>query len=210
MELTGRQQLFFTYLQKKIEEKGRSPSLREAAEDIGVSRNAVAQLIGQLERKQMIQREGRYSRSIRILPEQPMGSRQQDRVRELPVIGQITAGLPMYAQQEWDGSVLVDSTLFPGSNLFCLRIKGESMRDAGIINGDLVVCEPRQYAENGEIVVVLIREEEATVKRFFLGADYIELRPENKAFAPVRYSFADILVQGKIVGVIRDHIADDR
>lgn len=210
MKLTDKQQYLFTYLQKKIGENGRSPSLREAAEDLGVSRNAVAQLIGQLERKQVIQREGRYSRSLRILPEQPPEPRQRDRVRELPVIGQITAGLPMYAQQEWNGSVLVDSTLFPGSNLFCLRIKGASMQDAGILNGDLVVCEPRQYAENGEIVAVLVREEEATVKRFFLGADYIELRPENKSFEPVRYSFSDILVQGKIIGVIRDHIADDR
>ncbi len=210
MKLTGKQQHLFTYLQEKIEENGRSPSLREAADDLGVSRNAVAQLIGQLERKRVIQREGRYSRSIRILPEQPPEAGQQNRVRELPVIGQITAGLPMYAQQEWNGSVLVDSALFPGSNLFCLRIKGESMRDAGILNGDLVVCEPRQYAENGEIVAVLVREEEATVKRFFLGGDYIELRPENKTFAPVRYSFSDILVQGKIIGVIRDHIADDR
>ena len=210
MKLTDKQQYLFTYLQKKIGENGRSPSLREAAEDLGVSRNAVAQLIGQLERKQVIQREGRYSRSLRILPEQPPEPRQRARVRELPVIGQITAGLPMYAQQEWNGSVLVDSTLFPGSNLFCLRIKGASMQDAGILNGDLVVCEPRQYAENGEIVAVLVREEEATVKRFFLGADYIELRPENKSFEPVRYSFSDILVQGKIIGVIRDHIADDR
>ena len=124
MKLTGKQQHLFTYLQEKIEENGRSPSLREAADDLGVSRNAVAQLIGQLERKRVIQREGRYSRSIRILPEQPPEAGQQNRVRELPVIGQITAGLPMYAQQEWNGSVLVDSALFPGSNLFIRIIIG--------------------------------------------------------------------------------------
>ncbi len=73
----------------------------------------------------------------------------------------------MYAQQEWEGTVVVDSSVFPGDNLFCLRIKGQSMRDAGILHGDLVVCEPRQYAENGEVVAVLIKGEEATVKRFF-------------------------------------------
>ncbi len=208
MELTGKQQKLFNYLQEKITKDARSPSLREAADDLGVSRNAVAQLIGQLERKQVIRREGHYSRSIRILPQQATVKGRENRGRELPVVGQITAGLPMYAQQEWDGSVLVDGTLFPGSNLFCLRIKGESMRDAGILDGDLVICEPRQYAENGEIVAVLIREEEATVKRFFLGTDYIELRPENTKFSPVRYSFSDILVQGKIVGVIRDFVKD--
>lgn len=77
------------------------------------------------------------------------------------------------------------------------------MQDAGILDGDLVICEPRQYAENGEIVAVLIQEEEATVKRFFLGTDYIELRPENKKFKPTRYPFSDLLVQGKVVGVMR-------
>jgi len=202
--VTKKQQQFFDYLQVHLEQEGRAPSLRQAAEDLGVSHNAVAQLINQLERKKLIEREGRYSRSIRILPQQS-GTDASLRVRELPVVGQITAGLPMYAQQEWDGSVMVDGTLFPGNNLFCLRIKGESMQDAGILDGDLVVCEPRQYAESGEIVAVLIQGEEATVKRFFLGIDYIELRPENKKFNATRYPFSDILVQGKVTGVIRSY-----
>ena len=202
MDLTNKQQQLFEYLQDRLEQEGRAPSLRQAAEDLGVSHNAVAQLIGQLERKGIIEREGRYSRSIRILPQQT-AQQEKGRVRELPVVGRITAGLPMYAQQEWDGSVVVDGGLFPGSNLFCLRIQGESMQDAGILDGDLVVCEPRQYAENGEIVAVLIQGEEATVKRFFLGGDHIELRPENRKFNPVRYPFSDVLVQGKVVGVIR-------
>jgi repressor LexA len=205
MDLTEKQQHFFDYLQKKLVALGQSPSLREAAEDLGVSRNAVAQLIGQLERKKVIEREGRYSRSLRILQHSPERKERESRVRELPVVGQITAGLPMYAQQEWDGSVLVDGAVFPGNNLFCLRILGNSMQDAGILDGDLVVCEPRQYAENGEIVAVLIQGEEATVKRFFLGEDYIELRPENKKFSAIRYPFSDILVQGKVTGVIRSY-----
>lgn len=201
MDLTTKQQQFFEYLQEKIIENGSAPSLREAADDLGVSRNAVAQLIGQLERKKVIEREGRYSRSIRILPQ---GVKQKEsRVREVPVVGQIQAGLPMYAQQEWDGTVLVDGTMFTGNNLFCLRVRGRSMEDCGILEGDLVICEPRQYAENGEIVVALI-DEEATVKRFFLGENYIELRPENKQFKPIRYPFAEVMVQGKVVGVIRD------
>ncbi|MBU0961257.1 MAG: transcriptional repressor LexA [Proteobacteria bacterium] len=202
MDLTKKQQLLFDYLQENLGRDGRAPSLRQAADDLGVSRNAVAQLIGQLERKRVIEREGHYSRSIRILQQQT-GQGSSARVRELPVVGRITAGLPMYAQQEWDGSVVVDGDLFPGNNLFCLRIQGDSMQDAGILDGDLVVCEPRQYAESGEIVAVLIQEEEATVKRFFLGPDYIELRPENKKFQPTRYPFSDLLVQGKVVGVIR-------
>jgi repressor LexA len=204
MDLTKKQQQLFEYLQEHLEQEGRAPSLRQAAENMGVSHNAVAQLINQLERKGVLEREGRYSRSIRILSPQVL-QKEKMRVRELPVVGRITAGLPMYAQQEWDGSVVVDGALFPGSNLFCLRIQGDSMQDAGILNGDLVVCEPRQYAENGEIVAVLIQGEEATVKRFFLGDDHIELRPENKKFNATYYPFSDILVQGKVVGVIRSY-----
>ncbi len=204
MTLTKKQQQLFEYLQEHLEQDGRAPSLRQAADDMGVSHNAVAQLIVQLERKGMIEREGRYSRSIRILSQQ-VEEKESLRVRELPVVGQITAGLPMYAQQEWDGSVVVDGTLFPGSNLFCLRIQGDSMQGAGILDGDLVICEPRQYAENGEIVAVLIQGEEATVKRFFLGENHIELCPENKKFQSVQYSFSDVLVQGKVVGVVRSY-----
>ena len=204
MDLTKKQKQLFEYLRTQLEQEGRAPSLRQAAEDLGVSHNAVAQLITQLERKGAIEREGRYSRSIRILSQRD-GQKEQMRVRELPIVGRITAGLPMYAQQEWDGSVVVDGALFPGGNLFCLRVQGESMQDAGILNGGLVVCEPRQYAENGEIVAVLIQGEEATVKRFFLETDHIELRPENKKFKAVCYPFSDILVQGKVVGVIRSY-----
>lgn len=202
MDLTKKQQQLFDYLQEALQCDGQTPSLRQSAEDMGVSHNAVAQLITQLEKKGVIAREGRYSRSIRILPEGCAGG-VAAYGRELPVIGQITAGLPMYAQQEWESTVLVDGRMFPGNNLFCLRIKGQSMKNSGILDGDLVVCEPRQFAENGEIVAVLIDGEEATVKRFYLGANYVELRPENDQFKPTRYPFADIMVQGKVLGVIR-------
>lgn len=203
MELTKRQKRFYDYLAERINEDGRAPSLREAAADMGVSHNAVAQLIGQLEKKGVLEREGHYSRTIRLLPESESQQENMVRGRELPIIGEVTAGLPMYAQQEWEGTVVVDSQLFPGDNLFCLRIKGDSMRDAGIFNGDLVICEPRQYAENGEIVAVLVQGEEATVKRFFLHTDHIELRPENEEYPVMRYQFSELLVQGKVVGVLR-------
>ena len=202
MDLTEKQQDFFDYLARQLRENGRTPSLREAAADMGISHNAVAQLMRQLESKGVLEREGRYSRSVRLLPDRV--ERDQGGVgRELPIIGEVTAGLPMYAQQEWEGTVVVDRALFPGDNLFCLRIKGDSMQDAGILDGDLAICEPRQYAENGEIVAVLIQGEEATVKRFFLHKDHIVLQPENEAYPTMRYSFGELLVQGKVVGVIR-------
>ena len=119
------------------------------------------------------------------------------------IIGRIAAGLPLYAQQEWGGSLIVDSAVYRGSNLFALNVKGDSMKDAAILDGDLVICEPRQYAENGEIIVALINYEEATVKRFFRRKRHIELRPENPVFDPKRYRFNEVSVQGKVIGVQR-------
>jgi repressor LexA len=202
MELTEKQQQFFDYLLERIDQDGRIPTLRQAAGDIGVSHTAVAQLMQQLEKKGVLERDGHYSRRIRLYPER-RDERHPGGGRELPIVGQITAGLPMYAQQEWEGTLVVDCSIFTGENLFCLRVRGQSMKDAGILDGDFVVCEPRQYAENGEIVAVLIKGEEATVKRFFLFPDHIELHPANEEFDVMCYPFSDLLVQGKVVGVIR-------
>ncbi|PIE58077.1 MAG: repressor LexA [Desulfobulbus propionicus] len=202
MDLTEKQQSLLQYLRTKLDENGTIPTLRQAAADLGVTHNAVAQLMHQLERKGMLQRQGRYGRSVQLYPD-PSNQGRWGRGREVPIVGQITAGLPMYAQQEWEGTVVVDESIFPGTNLFSLRVSGDSMKEAGIFDQDLVICEPRQYAESGEVVAVLIKGEEATVKRIFLHSDHIELHPANKAFSIMCYPFSDILVQGKVVGVIR-------
>jgi len=97
----------------------------------------------------------------------------------------------------------VNSAVYRGSNLFALKVKGDSMKDAAILDGDLVICEPRQFAENGEIVVALIHQEEATVKRFSQRGKQIELHPENPLYTPVKYNFDQVLIQGKVVGVQR-------
>jgi len=125
------------------------------------------------------------------------------RWRAIPIIGRVTAGLPMYAQTEWNGTTVLDASVYRGQNLFALRVKGDSMKDVGILNGDLAICEPRQYAQNGDIIVALINNEEATVKRFFLHDDHIELRPENTGFMSVYYGFGDVLIQGKVIGIQR-------
>ena len=213
MELTDTQRQLLDYLTERMDDEGHVPTLRQTAADLGVSHTAVAQLMNQLEKKNVLEREGYYGRTIRLYPElKEKENENESRIsrtgRELPIVGQVTAGLPMYAQQEWEGTVVVDSSVFPGDNLFCLRIKGQSMKDAGIFDGDLVVCEPRQYAENGEIVAVLVKGEEATVKRFFLYSDHIELRPANDDYQVMCYPFGELLVQGKVVGVIRGKHAE--
>ena len=201
-ELTPKQQRFFSYLERQIVRTGKAPSLRQSAAEMGVSHAAISQLIKTLEKKRILKRNGRYSRTIHLLNSirETAGIM---RWREVPIVGDIAAGLPLYAQQEWGGSIVIDSTLYHGPNLFALRIKGDSMRDAAILDGDLVICEPRQFAEDGEIVVALIKQEEATVKRFFRRKRHIELRPENPEYKAVRYDFNEVLIQGKVIGVQR-------
>ncbi len=201
-ELTQKQKRLLEYLQNEIRQSGKPPSLRQTAVELGVSHAAVAQGLRILESKGYLRREGRYSRVIHLLNRVHETAAVQ-RWREVPIIGRVTAGLPMYAQQEWDGSIVVDAARYRGRSLFALHIKGDSMKLAGILHGDLVICEPRQYAQNGEIVVALINEEEATVKRFFLHADHIELRPENPDYVSMRYRFDEALVQGKVIGLQR-------
>ena len=198
--LTQRQREFFDYLQSRMEAGQDAPSLRAAAEDLGVSHTAVAGLLQTLQDKGWLRREGRYSRSLVLLDP---GTPDPGGVRAVPIIGRVAAGLPLYAQQEWAGSVLVDSTVFRGDNLFALRVQGDSMRDAGILEGDLAICEPRQFAANGEIVVALIGGEEATVKRFFYRGDHIELRPENDRHPVQTYTLGEVLIQGKVIGIQR-------
>ena len=198
--LTPRQREFFDYLRSRMEAGQDAPSLRAAAEELGVSHTAVAGLLQTLQDKGWLRREGRYSRSLVLLDP---GTPDPGGVRAVPIIGRVAAGLPLYAQQEWAGSVLVDSTVFRGDNLFALRVQGDSMRDAGILEGDLAICEPRQFAANGEIVVALVGGEEATVKRFFYRGDHIELRPENDRHPVQTYTLGEVLIQGKVIGIQR-------
>nr|WP_320190774.1 transcriptional repressor LexA [uncultured Desulfobacter sp.] len=200
--LTEKQKKVMAFLKSALGQSGETPSLREMAKSLAISHAAVAQTLKLLETKGYIRRMGRYSRNIVILDD--TGSMDADhRKKVIPIVGRITAGLPIYAGQEWDGNVVVDAALYPGDNLFALKVQGQSMKNAGIFDRDIAICRPRQYAVDREIVVALINGEEATIKRFFLHTDYIELRPENPAFSAHNYGFDDIMIQGKVIGIIR-------
>lgn len=201
-ELSPKQQRCLNYLAQEIDKNGHAPSLRQAARDLGISHAAVAQQIKALTQKGYVIRTGHYSRDIKVLKKGNL-PQELSSLRETPIIGDVAAGLPMYAQQEWDGTIKLDPDYFHGDNLFSLRVKGNSMQDAGILSGDLVICEPRQFAQNGEIIVALIHNEEATVKRFYLKESCVELHPENTDFSVMSYGFEEVMVQGKVVGVIR-------
>jgi len=199
-----KQQQVLDYFREAIARTGTSPSLRQAAGALGISHTAVAQTVKRLEQKGFLRRQGRYGRSLQLINKSGQAAGLQ-RWQEVPVIGRITAGLPMYAQQEWEETIVVDGDLYKAGagTLFALRVKGDSMSNAGILHGDLAVCTPRQYAENGEIVAALVGSEEATVKRFFLRSDHILLQPENPAYDPLRCRFDEVLVQGKVIGIQR-------
>lgn len=200
--LTPRQQEFLAYLRHRIRSGDGIPTLREAAKEQGVSHASVASLFRALQDKGWLRRDGRYSRTI-ILQEESAPEHTVAASRVVPIIGQVAAGLPLYAQQEWAGGLVVDGTVFRGEHLFALRVQGDSMKDVGIFNGDLAICEPRQYADNGEIVVALINNEEATVKRFFYRGDHIELKPENDAYPVMVFALGEVLIQGKVIGIQR-------
>ena len=201
-DLTPKQQRALDYFEQEIKQRGRAPSLRQAAVDLGISHTAVAQFIQALESKGLLRRSGRYGRIIELMKPDRMPS-SDDNWRKVPIVGKINAGLPLFAQQEWGGALIVDGNIYKAQNLFGLRVNGDSMKNAGILDKDVVICEPRQYAQDGEIIVALINHEEATVKRIFLKKNHIELRPENKAYKPVKYGFGEVMIQGKVVGVQR-------
>lgn len=200
--LTPKQERVLEYYEEAVRKAGRAPSLRRAAADLGISHTAVSQFLQALEAKGLLRRTGKYGRNIELMHPDRMPS-SEDNWRKVPIIGKINAGLPLYAQQEWAGAVIVDGNIYPAPNLFALRVSGDSMRDAGILDKDIVICEPRQYAEDGEIIVALIHNEDATVKRFYIKKDCVELRPQNKKYKPVKYRFGEVMVQGKVIGVQR-------
>ncbi|MFZ5571154.1 MAG: transcriptional repressor LexA [Thermodesulfobacteriota bacterium] len=202
-ELTPKQARLLQFLEQEILRAGVAPSLRRTAAALGVSHAAVSQLIKALEQKGVVDRGGRYGRNLFLLRPSPK-TEEALRGKPVPIVGTIAAGLPLYAQQEWAGTVWVDAALYRSPHLFALRVQGDSMTNAAILDRDIVICEPRQFAENGEIVAALIRQEEATVKRFFRQGSVIELRPENPRFSSVQYGLGEVLVQGKVIGVIRN------
>ena len=153
--LTPKQERALEYFEQEIKQTGRAPSLRQAAADLEISHTAVAQFIQALESKGLLKRSGRYGRIIELMHPDRMPS-SDDNWRKVPILGKINAGLPLFAQQEWDGAVIVDGNIYRSQNLFGLRVNGDSMKNAGILDKDIVICEPRQYAQDGEIIVALI------------------------------------------------------
>lgn len=182
-----------SYLRKRSNDGLPPPSVREICAATGLkSTSSVHNYLRSLEEEGVIKRDAGLNRSIRISDEHP--------VIQVPLLGRVTAGAPVYAFEDVVATIPYPVERHGGGELFALRVSGESMINAGILDGDIIIAEKTRAAHNGEIVVALI-DDEATVKRIYRDEDAIRLQPENDAYEPI---FAkEVTVLGKVVACVR-------
>ena len=206
--LTARQQEIYDFVTRYVDGHGYPPTVREIGEEVGLaSPSTVHAHLANLERAGMIRRDPTKPRALELVGrERGAAAAEDSRTRVLPLVGQIAAGGPLLAEQNVEDHLAVPEPLAAGSGEdFLLRVKGDSMIEAGILDGDYVVVHRQQTARNGEIVVALAGDDEAadeaTVKRFFREAGRIRLQPENSALEP--FFPAHVQVLGRVTGVFR-------
>lgn len=201
-KLTKRQQDILDFIKQKVQEKGYPPSVREIGQAVGLaSSSTVHGHLSRLEEKGYIRRDPTKPRAIEILGNDNIQSATQP-VVHVPIVGKVTAGLPITAVESVEEHFPLPANLVSGSDqVFMLRISGDSMIEAGIFDGDLVVVRQQQSAYNGEIVVALTEDNEATVKRFYKEKDHFRLQPENSSLEPIILD--NVSVIGKVIGVYR-------
>jgi len=216
-ELTQRQRQVFDFIEEKIKEWGYPPTIREIGAHLGIrSTNGVADHLKALKRKGYLQQRGQKSRTL--IPTAPAASLSAAKAVSvlvpkdngtiaIPLLGRVAAGEPILAEEHAEGSVMVDSFLVgDGKKLFALKVVGESMIDDGIHDGDYIFVQKRSQAEPGQIVVVVI-DNEATVKRYFPEGDRIRLQPANATMKPIyvnRSDFREVQIMGVVAGVYRN------
>ncbi|WP_407308916.1 transcriptional repressor LexA [Desulfosporosinus sp. SB140] len=199
-DLSERQSKILEFIKQELQKKGYPPSVREIGEAVGLlSSSTVHGHLQTLEDKGYIRRDPTKPRAIEIL-DSSSDTLDSRKVVHIPIIGRVTAGQPILAVENVEGSFPLPADLVRDDNVFMLRVQGDSMIEAGILDGDLIIVHQQQDARNGEIVVALIGDE-ATVKRFFKERTLIRLQPENSAMEPI-YS-QDVSILGKVMGVFR-------
>jgi repressor LexA len=206
--LTKRQAQTLDFIRQSIEERGYPPTLREIGESMGIrSTNGVNDHLRALERKGYLSREDMKSRALRLVsrePEPPAGV--DDSLLDVQVLGRVAAGLPLLAEENVVDTVRIDRMLVRGGrDVFGLRVQGDSMINAGILNGDYIFVRKQATAEPGEIVVALIGDE-ATVKYYHPEKDYVRFQPANDHMAPILVRASDFrptMLLGVVVGVYR-------
>jgi len=205
MDLTKRQQEIFDFIRKYSAKYGYPPTVRDIGKAVGLaSSSTVHAHLANLEKIGLLRRDPSKPRAIELL-DRAVGSAVESvrgivRSDGLPVLGSVAAGQPILAEENIEDYVSVPDIAGGSEGEYVLRVRGDSMRDAGILEGDLVVVHSQQTARDGDVVVALLGEE-ATVKRFFREADHVRLQPENDAMEPIRSK--EVKVLGRVVGLLR-------
>jgi repressor LexA len=196
--LTKRQRQILGWIKGFIDEHGMPPTVREIGAQFGIASSSVFDHLKALERKGYLRRGELGARSLILKDDQI----SEDTVQEVLVMGRIAAGSPIEAVETDLGSVPVSKSLLRGLGGFALRVAGDSMVDAGILDGDYVIVREQETAENGEIVVALVVGE-ATLKRFYRDEDGVRLEPANAKLPPIHVTDGEFQIQGKVIGVMR-------
>ena len=194
------QEKILEFIKQEIREKGYPPSVREICEAVSLkSTSTVHGHLQRLEKKGLLHRDDMKPRAIEVLAGK---ERETENILSVPVIGEVAAGVPIPAEQEFiEEMPLPESFVGPGEH-FILNVRGTSMIDAGIRDGDMVVVRRQQTADNGEIVVAMI-DGEATVKRFFREDGHFRLQPENDTMEPIIVD--DVIILGKVTALLRQY-----
>ncbi|MBU1679406.1 MAG: transcriptional repressor LexA [Bacteroidetes bacterium] len=197
--LTERQQQILNFISDSIENNGFPPTYREIGAQFDISSTfGVKRHIDALIKKGYLNSESNTSRTLSLVHESP------PEIIELPVVGRVAAGYPILAEENIEGSIAINASLVSrNSQCFGLKVKGDSMIDAGIFEGDVVIVSPQSDARNGEIVVAMLYDE-ATLKRFEYNNQIIRLLPENKNYSPIEVKDKESFsIVGKVLGVFR-------
>lgn len=198
-KLSSRQRAILEFIKEEVRKKGYPPSVREIGQAVGLaSSSTVHGHLARLEKKGYIRRDPTKPRAIEILDVDPPATEVETTL--VPVLGKVTAGQPIEAIEAVEETFPLPKDWVNNDTVFMLRVEGNSMINAGIFDGDLVIVRQQPVANNGDIVVALI-EDEATVKRFFKEQDHIRLQPENRFMDPIIVPDCQIL--GKVVGLVR-------
>lgn len=202
-KLSKRQQMIFDFIKAEVETKGYPPSVREIAKAVDLaSSSTVHGHLKRIEEKGYIRRDPTKPRAIEIIDE-TLEHIERDVARYVPVIGKVTAGLPITAIENIEEYVPIpQSAAKHDDNLFILIVEGDSMINAGILDGDRVIVRQQNIAENGDIVVAMTDEDEATVKRFFKEKEHIRLKPENDYMDDI--VLENVTILGKVIGLFRN------
>jgi repressor LexA len=198
VDLTKRQKEIFEFIRRYAGKYGYPPTVREIGKAVGLhSSSTVHAHLANLEKSGLLRRDPSKPRAIELLVDK---AKKAIRQPGLPLVGQVAAGQPVLAEENIEEYLDVPDLVGGEDGDYVLRVRGDSMKDAGILEDDYVVVRPADDADNGEIVVALIGDE-ATVKRYFREADHVRLQPENEAMEPIRTTEAKLL--GTVVGVFR-------